>query len=335
MYILLHYKGDKEMSQITGTNPTDLAKIKAEEHPVSAYLTGLSSGSLRGQLTALRAAIAAVTQRQTSEVDMAEVPMWAWHTLTPAHMAALRSALQEQYSPAYANKILSAVRGVLKSSWRLGLMTHEDYARSADVKSVKGETLPAGRDITPAEIAMLMRCCYEDNLPAGVRDAALIGFGLVGGLRIAEASGLDIDDYESTNGRLVIRGKGNKERSIYVDNGAKDALDDWLTLLGSDNGPLFVRIRKGGVATSSRISPTSIHRMLKKRANESSLEPMTWHDLRRTCAGDLLDAGVDLVTVQKLLGHARLLPLVMIAGQKRQRKSLRRNYRSPITGKSW
>jgi len=44
--------------------------------------------------------------------------------------------------------------------------------------------------------------------------------------------------------------------------------------------------------------------MLDKRRKEAGIEPFTWHDMRRTCAGYLLDVGVDLVTVQKLIGHA-------------------------------
>ena len=106
------------------------------------------------------------------------------------------------------------------------------------------------------------------------------------------------------DGRLVIRGKGHKERTAFAVNGAKDALDDWLTLRGDEPGPLFCRIRKGGALVAGRVSTTSFHRMLAKRAEEAGIAPFTWHDMRRTAAGDLLDVGTDIVTVQHLLGHA-------------------------------
>jgi len=50
--------------------------------------------------------------------------------------------------------------------------------------------------------------------------------------------------------------------------------------------------------------PTSLQRLLAKRAEEGGIAPFTWHDMRRTVTGDLLDAGADIVTVQHLLGHA-------------------------------
>jgi len=292
------------MNEITKSGQLKLVKVESEDHPVAAYLAGLSEGSRRGQLTALRAAVAAITNRETSEVDSAEVPTWTWHELTAAHMAAIRSRLEERHSPAYANKVLSAVRGVLKSAWRLKLMAQEDYARAIDIQPVRGESLPAGRDLAPGEIALLMRACSEDMTPAGVRDAALIGLGVTCGYRIAEAAALDIDDYDYETGRIVVKGKGRKERTVFTANGAKDALDDWIEIRGKDPGPLFVRIRKGGELTGGRISTTSLGRMLKKRQAQAELESFSWHDMRRTTAGDLLDVGVDLVTVQKVLGHA-------------------------------
>jgi integrase len=85
---------------------------------------------------------------------------------------------------------------------------------------------------------------------------------------------------------------------------AKDALGEWLTLRGDEPGPLFYRVRKGGALVAGRVSTTSLQRMLAKRAEEAGIAPFTWHDMRRTAAGDLLDAGADIVTVQRLLGHA-------------------------------
>jgi integrase len=55
---------------------------------------------------------------------------------------------------------------------------------------------------------------------------------------------------------------------------------------------------------TGRVSTTSLQRMLAKRAEEAGIAPFTWHDMRRTAAGDLLDVGADIVTVQRLLGHA-------------------------------
>lgn len=295
------------MSEIVKSKKTGLTRVEVptEARPVAAYLANLSEGSRRGQLTGLRAAIAAITDRETREVDPAEIATWEWHKMTAAHLAAIRSKLEERgHSPAYANKSLAAIRGVLKSAWRLGMMSSEDLARASDIKPVKGEKLPAGRDITPGEVAKIMDACGDDHPATCVRDSALIALGVTVGYRIAEASALNLDDYDPKTGRIVIRGKGRKEREVWAQNGAKDALDDWLELRGADPGPLFVRIRKDGEITGGRISTTSLGRMLKKRQQQAKIKTFSWHDMRRTCAGDLLDAGVDLVTVQKILGHS-------------------------------
>jgi len=73
-----------------------------------------------------------------------------------------------------------------------------------------------------------------------------------------------------------------------------------------DDGPLFYAINKGGkVLTGHGVSDEALAQMLAKRAGQAGLSgSITWHDFRRTFAGNLLDNGVDLVTVQKLMGHS-------------------------------
>jgi site-specific recombinase XerD len=138
-------------------------------------------------------------------------------------------------APATANRWLCALRKVLKAAWRLGLMTHEDYARAADVESVKGETLPAGRALSSGEIAALMNACERDETPAGARDAALIALAYAAGLRRDEIAKLSLEDYDQENGLLkVLHAKRNKQRTAYLVNGSKAAMADWLELRGLD-----------------------------------------------------------------------------------------------------
>ena len=90
--------------------------------------------------------------------------------------------------------------------------------------------------------------------------------------------------------------------------GALDALADWLYLLFNGGarqamtGPLFTRIHKGGAITQARLTDQGIYHILDTRRQQARIATFTPHDLRRTFAGDLLDAGVDLSTVQKLMG---------------------------------
>ncbi|MCH8888479.1 MAG: tyrosine-type recombinase/integrase [SAR324 cluster bacterium] len=73
---------------------------------------------------------------------------------------------------------------------------------------------------------------------------------------------------------------------------------------GDTPGPLLYRIRKGGKVIPERLTDQAIWIILEKRFRQARVKPFTPHDLRRTFAGEMLDAGVDLVTVQKLMGHA-------------------------------
>ena len=102
----------------------------------------------------------------------------------------------------------------------------------------------------------------------------------------------------------VLSGKGRKDRLVYVTNGAQDALDDWLLLRGDGTGPLFMPVNKGGNIQHREMTSQAVYNMLKKRAGEAGVKDFSPHDFRRTFVGDLLDVGVDIVTVQKLAGHA-------------------------------
>ena len=91
-----------------------------------------------------------------------------------------------------------------------------------------------------------------------------------------------------------------------MSNGAKVALDTWLDLRGDEAGPLFLPIRKGGKIAQNRMSDQSVYDILVKRAKEAGIKHASPHDFRRTFIGDLLDAGADIATVQKMAGHANV-----------------------------
>ena len=129
-----------------------------------------------------------------------------WAVLRYQHTAAVRSTFMEKYKPSTANKMLAALRGVLKECWRLGYMTAEDYHRATDVPTIKAQTLPRGRALASGEISALMNTCGRDASPAGIRDAALIAVLYGAGLRRSESVGLDLADYNIETGELAIRG---------------------------------------------------------------------------------------------------------------------------------
>lgn len=271
----------------------------ADEHPAAVYLARLGVGSRETMHQALDTIASLATG---GGHDAASLP---WEELRYQHTTAIRTELMETYAPATTNKMLSALRGALKEAWRLGLMSAEDYNRAADLKSVKGSTLPKGRALSQGEVGKLLEDC-KDGSVGGTRDAALLAILCTAGLRRAELVGLNLSDYNREDDSLVVRGKGRKERLVYVLGAAADLLDKWRALRGEEEGPIFCAVQKSGKICIRRLTPGSVLYVLKKRARRAGVESFSPHDLRRTFISNLLDAGADIVSVQQLAGHARV-----------------------------
>ena len=201
--------------------------------------------------------------------------------------------------------MLAALRGVLKEAWRLGLIDAESYHRAADVKTVKGQTLPRGRSLPKGELRALFDACAADSSPAGSRDSAILALLYGAGLRRSEVVALDVGDYNLEDGALTIRAaKGRKDRMGYATNGSALALEAWLEIRGDKAGALFFPVRRGGHLVEKRMTSQAVFNMIRKRAEEAKVPPFSPHDLRRSFISDLLDAGADLATVQHLAGHS-------------------------------
>jgi len=228
-----------------------------------------------------------------------------WAALRYKHTSAVRSALMEKYAPATANKMLSALRRVLKEALRLELIDPLDYARAVDIACIKVTKLLRGRALSASEIAALMEVCLNDPTPAGYRDAALVALLRGAGLRRREVVSLDVADLDLGTGALKVRsGKGGKDRTVYLPQEAIPITEAWLKIRGNVAGSLLCQVNKAHRVVFKRLTPQAVLFILQKRAKEAQVASFSPHDLRRTFCSDLLDGGVDIVTVQKLAGHA-------------------------------
>lgn len=280
---------------------TPVSDLPASQRPALVYLAGLASGSRR----AMRQALNVIAHELTGGACDCETCPWA--ALRFQHTAAIRSTLAERYAPATANKMLAALRGVLKAAWQLGQMTAEDRALAANLDPVRGTAAPRGRALTPGELRALFGACADDPTPAGRRDAAILGALYGGGLRRSEAAALDLADYDSLTGALVIRaGKGRKARVAYLGNGARDALGAWLAVRGEDPGRLFWALDQAGRPVPGGLTDQALYDVCKRRGDQARVKDFSPHDLRRSFVSDLLDAGADVVSVQGLAGHANV-----------------------------
>lgn len=262
------------------------------KNPAAVYLAALAPSGRRTMAQALE-----VVVELLGGGDLRTFP---WPSLRYEHAQAVRRVLIERYAPATANKVLSALRGVAREAWRLGLIDAETHARIRDVPGVRGSRLPAGREVPIRELAKLFRACAEAGA-SGVRDAAALALLYGCGLRRSEAVSVDVAAFDGATVRVL--GKGNKERQVPVPVPAIAALRAWLELRGASPGPMLAPVR-GRTVTVRPMSAQAVMTAILRRAADAGVAHLSPHDLRRSYVTGLLRAGADLSTVQRLAGHA-------------------------------
>ncbi len=209
----------------------------------------------------------------------------------------------------YVRKIMDAVYEDSTIDPRVREEMIRQGTRAATVEDLKNNRALKGRHVPAREVFKLLDACERDSSLIGVRDGAMIALGWQAGLRRSELAGLRMGDVaqEGDGYTLRIMGKGEKPREVYAYDGAAGALADWLSVRGDADAsePVFCRILKGGhLRPGVPLTGEAMQGVLDRRCSEANVAPLTWHDLRRTLAGDLLSDGADVSTVQQVLGHS-------------------------------
>ncbi len=130
--------------------PHDLIVAREQRRDQNAaivYLASLAPGSRRTMGDALGIIAGLLLPELREKTVQVRIELLPWGALRFQHTSAVRAVLAEKYSYATVNKMLSALRGTIKTAWRLGQLSAEDYQRAVDVQRVQGETLPAGRSL--------------------------------------------------------------------------------------------------------------------------------------------------------------------------------------------
>lgn len=136
------------------------------------------------------------------------------------------------------------------------------------------------------------------------RDYCILTIFLNCGLRISELVGLNLNDIRADHLRVI--GKGNKERVVYINDAVADSINDYLAVRKNiaplDSRALFLSSRR------DRISKSTVHALVKKHLSAAGLDTAKYssHKLRHTAATLMLRNGVDIRTLQELLGHEHL-----------------------------
>jgi len=198
-----------------------------------------------------------------------------------------------------AGRRLAAVRSFLKFLYR------EGYIKSNPAKLVPTPKLPK---ILPKFLSVDDVFSLVEK-PEGIgflpaRDRAILELLYSSGLRVSELSGLNVEDINTREGLIKVKGKGKKERIVPAGRKALEAIKTYFVervLLKKKDGAFF--LNKNG----SRLTDRSIRRIVIKYAKaigvNSRIGP---HTLRHTFASHLLQGGADLRVIQELLGHSSL-----------------------------
>ena len=161
------------------------------------------------------------------------------------------------------------------------------------------------------EVERLLNEIPEDT-ETGLRDRAIIELLFSGGLRVSELCGLNRDSINLERREFVVRGKGKKDRPIFIDQSTADCIKDYLDMRTDSLPALFLNNSQNQqMPTTSgdyrRLTPRSIERIVQKYARLAGItKKVTPHTLRHSFATDLLMNGADIRSVQSLLGHANI-----------------------------
>ena len=201
-------------------------------------------------------------------------------------------------APARARKV-AAIRSFYKYLTNKAKLISENPMQDLDSPHLK-KSLPRYLDLEES-VSLLDHVDGANQ----ARDYCILTLFLNCGLRISELVGLNVTDVRGN--QLRVLGKGNKERMLFLNEACQNALEDWLTersmLTLVDQNALFVTLQN-----RRRISRAAVHKLVKKHLAAAGLDSTQYsaHKLRHTAATLMLQNGVDVRTLQEVLGHDHL-----------------------------
>ncbi len=195
------------------------------------------------------------------------------------------------------------------------------YLARRDIKTLSAEKLELG-DSPRRQIEFLEITEVQDLLSAPekfpakkeiitLRDSAILETLFSTGLRISELVSLDRGQINLERGEFTVRGKGGKDRVVFLSDSASKKIKEYLAKRSDNAKPLFIHCSgaKDGLDDGEymRLTPRSIQRIVSRYARLAGItKKVTPHMLRHSFATDLLINGADIRSVQAMLGHASI-----------------------------
>ncbi len=210
---------------------------------------------------------------------------------------------ERQYTPKGLNRKIACLRSYFH------FLEHEHYIPASpmnDIRSAKdGRMLPKVLNLEDMEqifAAAERRIASDPGNWLYVRDLAIVEIFYATGMRLDELVKSNISDYDTENQRILVTGKGNKQRYVFLNDSSRLALERYFKCRPRTKNPAIFLNR-----FANRFSRRGVEIMLDKVLAEAGiLHTASPHTLRHTFATHMLEGGSDLMTIKELLGHQSL-----------------------------
>lgn len=161
------------------------------------------------------------------------------------------------------------------------------------------------------EVERILDVIPDDGTLSHLRDKAIVELLFSCGLRVSELVNLDRDHVNIRRREFMVRGKGQKDRPVFVSKAAAAALEAYLSARSDSLPALFLNYSRNNTAETTgdyrRLLPRSVQRMVAKYAKLAGItKHVSPHTMRHSFATDLLMNGADIRSVQSMLGHSNI-----------------------------
>ncbi len=216
-----------------------------------------------------------------------------------AHIEAYMRSLKRQMKTKSLARKLTAIKG-FHHFLLLEKEVEQDVAKAFSAPKIE-KTLP--QVLSVDEVVRILEQ-VDKTKPLGLRNMALLELIYGSGLRVSELLDIEMEDIHINQGYVVVKGKGAKERMVPISDMSMIALRNYMIkgrdqLLGDVKSPYLFLNQQG-----ERLSRQGFFKLLKKLSHDAGVETeCSPHTLRHSFATHLLENGMDLRTLQSLLGH--------------------------------